>query len=111
MKMYLITEKQLNDAIQAARCASNEAHSWCMDDEADDWMDFARELQAQGAATEHFVLDEKLRDKLVLELFKVGKYLDLLEATLSQYCENDAKEMLGNIWQCRDYMEVLLRQK
>lgn len=111
MKMYLITEEQLNTAIRAAYGAASDADYWGDDCAEEEFKAFARELEAQGVATEHFVLDEKLRDKLVLELFKVGKYLDLLEATFSQYCEEDAKEMLGNIWQCRDYMEVLLRQK
>lgn len=111
MKVYVITEAQLEMAIRTAHEASWAAKSYCMYEDAEEYEEFAKELEYQGIATENFVFDDKLRDKFVLELFKVGKYLDILEATLSQYSENDAKEMLGEIWQCRDYMEVLLRQK
>ncbi len=109
MKKYEITEKQLRCAISMCNDAADYWHSWGDDDKADSCMDFARELEYQAIATEHTSIDEETKKKLVFELFKMGKYLDLLESTFSVYCEEDAKEMLGNVWQCRDYMEVLLR--
>lgn len=111
MKMYMITEDQLNSAIDAAYAAANEAHSWGDDFAESEYEALARDLKAQGIMTEHFSFDEKLMGKLVFELFKMGKYLDLLESTFSKYCEEEAKEMLSNVWQCRDMMEVLLRTK
>lgn len=110
MKKYEITEKQLNKAIESAYDASGYWSSWGDDGRADDCIIFARELENQAIATEHTFIDEETKKKLVFELFEMGKYLDLLESTFSAYCEEDAKEMLGNVWQCRDYMEVLLRK-
>lgn len=110
MKKYEITEKQLNTAISFSYDASQ--HWGCLgdDEQADACLNFAKELECQAIATEHTTIDEETKKKLVFELFKMGKYLDLLESTFSVYCEEDAKEMLGNVWQCRDYMEVLLRK-
>ena len=110
MKKYEITENQLRRAVSMCHDAAEYWHSWCDDDGADSCMNFAKELENQAIATERTTIDEETKKKLVFELFKMGKYLDLLESTFSVYCEDDAKEMLGNIWQCRDYMEVLLRK-
>lgn len=109
MKKYEITEKQLMCALNMCHDAADYWHSWGDDDNVDRCLDFARELENQAIATERTTIDEETKKKLVFELFKIGKYLDLLESTFSTYCEEDAKEMLGNVWQCRDYMEVLLR--
>lgn len=110
MKKYEITEKQLENAISACYDAANWCYSYGDEDRSDDCMNLAKELEYQAIATEHTSIDEETKKKLVFELFKMGKYLDLLESTFSVYCEEDAKEMLGNVWQCRDYMEVLLRK-
>jgi hypothetical protein len=111
MDMYLITKKQLDYCIDAAYDAANFQQNWGLEEEADNYVALANELKGQAIVTEHFSFDEELRDKIVLELFKMGKYLDCLQSTFSQYCEEDAKEMLGNVWKCRDIMEVLLREK
>jgi len=109
MKMYEITEKQIEKAINVSYDSASYWDSWGEKQNADDCRKLARELENQAIATEHTSIDEETKKKLVFELFKIGKYLDLLESTFSVYCEEDAKEMLGNVWQCRDYMEVLLR--
>ena len=109
MKKYEITEKQLKCAVSMCYDAAEYWKYWDDDDNVDSCKNFARELECQAIATEHTSIDEETKKKLVFELFKMGKYLDLLESTFSVYCEEDAKEMLGNVWQCRDYMEVLLR--
>ena len=109
MKKYEITEKQLTCAVSACYDAADYWNSWSDDEKADSCLNLARELENQAIATEHTSIDEETKKKLVFELFEMGKYLDLLESTFSTYCEEDAKEMLGNVWQCRDYMEVLLR--
>ena len=109
MKMYEITEKQMEAAISASHDAASYWDSWGDELNADDCRKLASELEYQAIATERKTIDEHTKNKLVIELFKMGKYLDLLESTFSTYCEEDAKEMLGNVWQCRDYMEVLLR--
>lgn len=111
MIMYAVTEKQLRHCISAAYSAANEAHSYGDDEEAEEFVCLAKELKSQAIMTEHYKLDEELRDNLILQMFKMGKYLDLLESTLSTYGEADATEMLGNIWKCRKEMEDLLRQK
>lgn len=109
MKMYEITERQLKKAIDVSYDAASYWESWGDEKNADDCRKFARDLENQAIATEHTNIDEETKKKLVFELFTMGKYLDLLESTFSTYCEEDAKEMLGEVWQCRDYMEVLLR--
>jgi len=110
MKKYEITEKQLEQVIGIARDAADYWYSYGDEEKSDDCINFARKLEYQAIATEHTSIDEETKKKLVFELFKMGKYLDLLESTFSVYCEEDAKEMLGNVWQCREYMEVLLRK-
>ena len=110
MKKYEITENQLRLAISMCHDAADYWNSWYDDDNAAICVNFAKELENQAIATERTTIDEETKKKLVFELFKMGKYLDLLESTFSVYCEEDAKEMLGNVWQCRDYMEVLLRK-
>lgn len=109
MKKYEITEKQLEKVIDVSYTAASYWDSWGEENDADDCRKLARDLENQAIATEHTTIDEQTINKLALELFKMGKYLDLLESTFSAYCEEDAKEMLGKVWQCRDYMEVLLR--
>lgn len=111
MKAYFITEKQLESIKDVCDDAYQWHASWGNDDAADERIDLAKNIEYQAIATEHEWMDDKLVDKLALELFKMGKYLDCLQSTLSQYAEKDAQEMLGNIWQTRDYMEVLLRKK
>lgn len=109
MKKYEITEKQLMCAVSACYDAADYWNSWSDNEKVDSFLNLAKDLENQAIATERTTIDEQTIDKLALELFKMGKYLDLLESTFSMYCEEDAKEMLGNVWQCRDYMEVLLR--
>ena len=111
MKAYFITEKQLKSIKNVCDDAYQWHASWGNDDAADECINLAKNIEYQAIATEHEWMDDKLVDKLALELFKMGKYLDCLQSTLSQYAEKDAQEMLGNIWQTRDYMEVLLRKK
>lgn len=110
MKKYEITEKQLFQAVDACHDAAEWQYSWGCDNNGDAYRNFARDLENQAIMTERTTIDEQTKNNLVLELFKMGKYLDLLESTFSVYCEEDAKEMLCNVWQCRDYMEFLLRK-
>ena len=111
MKAYFITEKQLESIKDVCDDAYQWHASWGSDDIADDRIKLAKDIEYQAIATEHEWMDDKLVNELALKLFQMGKYLDCLQSTLSQDGEKDALEMLGNVWETRDYMEVLLGQK
>lgn len=111
MKAYFVTEAQMWDIFQEMHYAKEYYSSWSDDASVDEINQLCNKLEQQCIATEHEWIDDKMVNSLALELFKIGKYMDCLESTLSQYSEKDAQEMLYNIKCCRTRMENILGKK
>lgn len=111
MKRYFITPEQYN-CIQGAICDAKVYNESYDDfDAAAKLNSLSREIMFQCAETEHYHMDDNDVNEMSVALFRIGAWLDRLNATLSVYAEHDAKEVLSEIRNYHTQLENILKTK